>query len=473
MEHGALLSSVLQTLERYGMVPPQAAVLCGFSGGADSVTLLSVLHELSDGRGDVPPFRLYACHVNHGIRGVEADRDEAFCRAFCEAEDIPLFVKKADVPALAAKQGLSEETAGRNVRYAFFEETAERIAQESGAAAVMIATAHTASDNAETMLFHLARGTGLSGLCGIPPVRGNIIRPLIDSTREDVEDYCAEHHLDYVKDSTNTDTGYARNRIRYDVLQVLKELNSGAVANMARTAETLRRDAAFLEELKTELLKKAALGSDAYDVPVLRTAEDAVLVRALSDTVTGFAGVQAEQRHTETLLRWIREGERFKQMQVPGGAYVTLAGEKLLLHWPKEDTDETPVRFRQEASEEGALLFTSEAGPAVTVRLTHRRREDPDFPSLLLENLIDYDKIDFNFVVRTRMPGDSFRPVGRGISKKLKTLYQENDIPAAERTARVILEQDGQIAWLEGFGASEGFAATNETTDVWYVEVTR
>lgn len=472
MRNGTLLSVVLQTMERYQMVPPDAAVLCGFSGGADSVTLLSVLHALSDGRGDVPPFTLCACHVNHGIRGEEADRDEAFCRAFCEAEGVPLYVKKVDVPALAREQGLSEETVGRNVRYEFFAETAERIARESGAEVVKIATAHTASDNAETMLFHLARGTGLSGLCGIPPVRDDIIRPLLDCTREDIEDYCDEHHLTYVKDSTNTDRSYARNRIRYDVLQVLKELNDGAVANMARTADTLRRDAAFLEERKTDLIRRAALEPDAYDVTVLAGAHDAVLIRALSDLVTSFAGVQAEQRHVETLLRWIREAGKFKQMQVPGGAYVTLAGEKLLLHWPKEPPEEGPLRFRQQASEEGTLLFVSESAPPVTVRLTQKRRED-GFDGLLLENLLDYDKIDFNFVVRTRQPGDTFLPQGRGVHKKLKTLYQEHEVPPEDRSGRVILEQNGQIAWLEGFGASEGFAATNDTTVAWDVEVSR
>ena len=473
MRNGTLLSVVLQTLEHYRMVPPGAAVLCGFSGGADSVTLLSVLHALSEGRGDVPPFRLYACHLNHGIRREEADRDEAFCRAFCEAEDVPLYVKRVDVPALAEEQGLSEETVGRNARYAFFEETAERIAKEDGEAVVKIATAHTAADNAETMLFHLARGTGLSGLCGIPPVRDDIIRPLLGCTREDIEDYCEEHHLSYVKDSTNTDRSYARNRIRYDVLNVLKELNSGAVDNMARTADTLRRDAAFLEERKADLIRHAVLGSDAYDIAVLKTAHDAVLVRALSDTISDFAGVQAEQRHVETLLRWIREGERFKQMQVPGGAYVTLAGEKLLLHWPKETPDESPVRFRQRPSSEGVLEYVSETEPPVTVRLTQRRRDGAGFDGLLLENLLDYDKIDFNFVVRTRQPGDTFLPQGRGVHKKLKTLYQEHDVPAEDRSGRVILEQDGQIAWLEGFGASEGFAATKDTTIAWDVEVLR
>ncbi len=473
MQDNTLLSVVLQTLERYGMIPAGTAVLCGFSGGADSVTLLSVLHELSEGRGDVPAFPLYACHVNHGIRGEEADRDEAFCRQFCEERDIPCVFLRRDIPSLAAESGLSEETVGRNVRYEFFAETAERIAADTGCDRVRVATAHTASDNAETMLFHLARGPGLSGLCGIPPVREDIIRPLIDCTREDIEAYCETMGLPFMEDSTNKDRSYARNRIRYDVLQTLRELNSGAVANMARTADTLRRDAAFLEEQKTELVRRASLGPDTMDLSVLRTAPDAVLIRALSDTVTDFAGIQAEQRHVETLLSWIRTGEKFKQMQVPGGAYVTLAGDRLLLHWPKPPADPPPLTFRQEASDEGRLTFVSTDGPPVTVCLTKKRREEADFEGLLLENLLDYDKIDFNFVVRTRQPGDTFVPRGRGVRKKLKTLYQEEGVPADDRLGRVILEQEGQIAWLEGFGAAEGFAAQEDTPAVWYVEVTR
>lgn len=474
MANSTLLSAVSNTLKRYDMLPENAAVLVGFSGGADSVTLLSVLDILSSGAGDVPPFSLYAVHVNHGIRGEEADRDEAFCEQFCAARNIPLYVRKVDVPALAKRTGESEETCGRRVRYEVFDELVDLLCEEGfEESEVRIATAHTASDSAETMLFHLARGTGLSGLTGIPPVRKNIVRPLITCTREDVEEYCEEQGLTFMKDSTNTDRSLSRNRIRYESLTALKAVNAAAVSNMARTAETLRRDADYFDRQTKNLLKTALLEPDTYDAAVLNGAEDAVLVRALGDCMTAFAGVQAEQRHVETVLSWLREGDKFKQLQVPGGAYVTLAGERLLLHWPKDPLPELPRSFRQTEAGEGELRFYSGEPSPLLVRLRKVTKNDADFGALLLEKPIDYDKIDFNFVVRTRAPGDQFAPQGRGVRKKLKTLYQEEGVPVGERNDRIILEQDGQIAWLEGFGAAEGFAASMDTTTLWSVEVIR
>ena len=474
MENGTLLSLVLRTMERYEMVPEDAAVLCGFSGGADSVTLLSVLSELSRGMGDVPPFSLYACHVNHGIRGEEADRDEAFCRAFCEARDIPCFFLTTDVPALAKKQGVSEETAGRTVRYAFFYERAYQILKEDpDVTSVRIATAHTASDNAETVLFHLARGTGLSGLAGIPPVRDEIIRPLIECDREDIEAWCREKDLSFMKDSTNTDTSYARNRIRYEVLPVLKELNGAAVANMARTTETLRRDIDFFENQVARLLEAASIEPDTFDGSVLKTAEDAVLVRALSKALSAFAGVQAEQRHIEEVLSWLRGGEKFKQMQIPGGAFVTLTGDRLRLHWPKVPEELPVLEFVEYSSNEREQIFVTKSSPEVAVRLTKLDPANTDFRALVLENCLDYDKIESNFMLRARQPKDTFCPPGRGVHKKLKTLYQEAGIPPEERNANVLLEHDGDIAWLEGFGAADGYTVTRPTKTILYVEVER
>lgn len=474
MQHSEFLSHVISTLKRYEMLPSRTAVLVGFSGGADSVTLLSVLHELSGGLGDVPAFPLYACHVHHGIRGAEADRDEQFCRTFCLERDIPFSALHADVPKRAEESGESLEACGRTIRYGYFEELSEKILQQHPElSGVRVATAHTASDNAETVLYHLARGTGLSGLTGIPPVRGNIIRPLIDLGREDIEAYCQDLGLSYMTDSTNDDVSYARNRIRHEVLPALEEVHSGATGHIAKTAATLQRDADCLEELAERLLERSRRGEDTLDVPVLREALDAILIRSLALAMKDYSGVSAEQRHLEDFLQWIRAGEKFKQMQVPGGAFVTLAGDKLLLHWPKPEEVTVSRTFRKTVTMADRLEFVSDRPTPVTVRLRRLHRTQVDFDAYLLENSLTYDKIDFNFVLRTRQPGDTFAPVGRGVTKKLKTLYQEAGVPADQRSDRVILEQNGQIAWLEGFGAAEGFAPNETTKTLWTVEVLR
>ena len=474
MQYREFLSCVISTLKRYEMLPANTAVLVGFSGGADSVTLLSVLQELSGGFGDVPAFPLYACHVHHGIRGAEADRDEQFCRTFCEERGIPFTALHADVPKLAAESGESLETCGRKVRYGFFEEVSDRILrQHPDLSGVRVATAHTASDNAETVLFHLARGTGLAGLAGIPPVRDSVIRPLIELEREDIEAYCEDRGLPYMIDSTNDDVSYTRNRIRHEVLPALEEVCHGATGHIAKTAAKLQRDAECFDELAERLLERSRTGEDTLDVSVLREAPDSILLRALALTMREYTGVHAEQRHLEDFLTWIRTGEKFKQMQVPGGAFVTLAGDKLLFHWPKPEEETVTRTFRRTVTMAERLEFVSKEPTPVTVRLTKRDTRQANFDAYLLENSLIYDKIDFNFVLRTRQAGDTFAPKGRGVTKKLKTLYQEAGVPADKRADRVILEQNGQIAWLEGFGAAEGFAASDENRYVWTVEVLR
>lgn len=218
----------------YDMLPPGASVLCAVSGGADSVCLL---HWLSQ-QGDLT---LTAAHFNHQLRGAEADRDEAFVRDLCEAWHIPLTVGRGDVRAFAKREGLSIEEGARILRYAFLEETAEAEGCQ------FIATAHTADDNAETVLLNLIRGTGLKGLGGIPPVQGNIVRPLLHATKKQVVQYLTEHQIPHVEDASNTDKTYTRNRLRSQVMPVLKELNPKAVEHINAAATQAREVDEYLE----------------------------------------------------------------------------------------------------------------------------------------------------------------------------------------------------------------------------------
>ena len=180
------LRKIQQTIAEYGMLKPGEPVLVALSGGADSVALLLSLRELG--------YPVRACHLHHGLRGGEADRDERFCRELCAQKGVRLSVRRVDAAAYARETHESVETAARALRYAFFRETA---------GGSKTATAHTADDNLETMLFHLARGTGLDGLAGIPPVRDGIVRPLITCTREEVEAFLAARGQGFVTDSTN------------------------------------------------------------------------------------------------------------------------------------------------------------------------------------------------------------------------------------------------------------------------------
>ena len=230
-------SEVLKTIRREELIPAGSRVTVGFSGGADSVCLLAMLWELRA----LLECDVRALHVNHGLRGEEAERDQEFCRSFCEARNIPFRAVRVDVNGLVKEQGLSVEEAARQLRY-------EALQAEAGADGI-IAVAHHAEDQAETILLNLLRGTGLKGLSGMEYRRGNIVRPLLGTGREQILSYLAENGLPHVTDSTNADNDYARNRLRNVILPEMEKINSKALVHLQ---EAGRKAAEALEYLERE-----------------------------------------------------------------------------------------------------------------------------------------------------------------------------------------------------------------------------
>lgn len=237
------LEKVLSAAADHGMAEKGDAVVAALSGGADSVSLLYALKELSGELG----ITVSACHVNHHLRGEESDSDMRFCEKLCERLDIPIVVREVDVKSLQQKHESLEECA-RRVRYDFFAEVSQ---------GKRLATAHTANDSAETVLLNLMRGTGLKGLCGIPPVRGNIIRPLIYCTRDEVEEYCRSRGLSWVTDRTNLSTDYTRNKIRHIILPEMLKINGSLYSTVTRMEKSLREDSDFLEGMAVRALEEA------------------------------------------------------------------------------------------------------------------------------------------------------------------------------------------------------------------------
>ena len=298
--------------------PRGGRVLCAVSGGLDSMCLIHFLARQSG-------FSIAAAHFNHHLRPT-ARRDEDFVRDWCRREGIPFFRGEGDVSALAEAEGLSLEEAARKARYAFLEETA----RAGGYAAVL--TAHHADDNAETMLLNLIRGTGTAGLAGIPPVRGMICRPFLRLSRETLAAYAAEHHIPHVEDETNADPdAAARNRIRLEVMPLLRELNPRAVENMAFAAELLRREDQGLEDMAAALAGSSRRTDDALSLP--RAALLAVPLGMAERVVLRLLGEMAGQRkdltaaHAEAVMDLAERGRG--QVSLPYGLTARIRGELL------------------------------------------------------------------------------------------------------------------------------------------------
>ena len=272
-------------MERFGMLPPPGGtILCAVSGGRDSVCLLDYLWRLGQERG----FSVAAAHLNHGMRPT-AQRDEELVRRLCRQRDIPFYTEKVDVYALCDAWRLTVEETGRRARYEFLRRTAASIG------AAFIATAHHREDQAETVLLQLLRGTGPQGLAGIPPVRGGIIRPLLDTPRAAIDAYIAAHDLPYVTDETNLDTHYARNRLRLEIMPQLLTINPSAPAHICRTADILRAENDYLDAQAAALLPDTGTVLPCHTLLSAPAALRPRMLRLLAERLPGGAAAVCRQ----------------------------------------------------------------------------------------------------------------------------------------------------------------------------------
>ena len=412
---------------------PDASVIVAFSGGPDSRTLLDLLVTDAKQRG----YALYAAHVNHGIRGEEADRDEAFCREVAALYDIPIFVLRADVPALAAKSGESIETAARNVRYAYF----FRIMQEKDIP--ILVTAHNADDNLETVLFDLVRGCGLDGLCGIPPIRpiagGTLLRPLLSCRRTDILAYCEANALRFVTDSTNTDTQYTRNRIRAELIPALTAINPSALDSVTRTCKTLRADA---EHLREETDAFIATHRRDFSLPLcpLCEAPTAIASRALMLLFRELTeGVALEQCHVEALLALAKRAVPHSSLDLPNGRQAVIEDGRLCLLAKKptphavEDYCVPLTVGRNHISQTNCEIIIGNSQSEINV---YKKATRTYFAS---------DKIVGNLIARNRRANDTILCLG--VHKDVRKLMSERRIPLELRSRLpVICDDEGILA---------------------------
>ena len=423
--------------------PADGTIVVGLSGGADSTLLAHLLLERYGAS------RLHAVHVNHGIRGAEAARDEQFVRAFCAARGLRLTVFERDVPRLAAERREGIEECARHVRYDCF-------AQVAAGGTDTIATAHNADDNAETLLLNLARGMGPHGACGIPRRRGKLRRPLLALSRAEVLLLCKAFGLDWVEDSTNAEEAYMRNRLRGRVLPELRGVNPRFAEAVTRFTASMALEDDFMASQARALLE-AARTDGGLSLPVLRGAHPAVLRRALEIYLQPLGRLSYEH-----LLRAADCAVHGGGLTLPGGAALSARQDTLTVTREKPAGFSVPVAAAETALPDGRKLIISR-------KFIKNGKNSPNVHNLLFKNRLDCDKITGVPVIRTRRAGDRFAPFGRGVTKPVKKLFNELRIPAAMRDAVLLLEVDGTIAWIEGVGPAAGFAAGFEAG--WVLEI--
>ena len=289
-------------IRRYAMLPQGSRILCAVSGGADSMCLLHWLNELREAYG----FALFAAHFEHGLRGEESRRDAEFTAEQCRRLGISCSVGHGNVSAYAEQQHLGTEDAARTLRYRFLEETADRLNCDR------IATAHNLNDNAETVLMNLCRGAGTRGLAGIPPVRGRLIRPLLQTSREEIEEYLTQHGIPHIEDSSNGTDSYTRNRIRHQMIPLLIRENPSFLKAIGRTTEILREDDACLCR-EAEAFLHTYENNGTIPAKRLMELEPAVAVRVIR-LLCG-SGVSLER--AQALLAFAKGTER-GVLEIPG-----------------------------------------------------------------------------------------------------------------------------------------------------------
>lgn len=416
-------------------IAPGARVLCAVSGGVDSMYLLHRMAELGAQRG----FAVGCAHFNHGLRGAESDRDEAFVRAQCEKLGVPFYAGRGDV---ASVRGMGTEAAARELRYAFL----ARCADEHGYD--WIATAHTADDNAETLLLNLARGCGLRGLTGIPPRRGNLLRPMLDTTRAQAEAYLTAHAIPHVEDSTNAADAYARNRVRHHAVPALESVNAAFVQHASDTAALLREDERFLRDLAAKFLAGRTI-SDGIPTAKLLALPRPVRVRVLQQA----AGRELSRRHLLALER-LCSGEGLGYADVPG-LRVTRERGRLFF-----GTQVLPP-LGTHVLRPGETVEIPELGLRITVGEPEPFREiHSTFTTFYFKSAIIHDKLS----VTPRRPGDRIRLAGRGCTKRVSDLFAERGLTQCARDRVPIIRAAETPAAIAGFGIAEQWAAVPDQT---------
>lgn len=459
-----MIEKVAAYIRQYHMIAEGMHICVGVSGGADSVCLFRVLKRLQD----TMKFSMSVVHIEHGIRGEESLSDMEFVRKLAADYGVKFSAYAYPVEKIAREQKLSLEEAGRMVRYEAFERECAAYGMNT-----RIALAHHGDDSAETMLFHLCRGSGIEGLRGIRPVRENIIRPLLCVTRAEIENFLKQEEQPYRQDVTNADLAYSRNRIRSRVMPELFLLNEQFAAHMSRLSEDAAEISEYLCEEVQKILKQHMKEKNGnclwfdlegfFDYPL-------ILQKQVMLTLLAKAGGRKKdlgREHVEALLK-LAAGQTGKKISLPYGVIGEKTYGALLLHPKGEKTEKKAesVRIPLASVPGKTRVFAG----TISCRLLKFSKKHTEIPRNMYTKWFDYDKIKGRLYLRTREPGDYFVLDEGGHRKKLKDYWIDEKVPVYRRGENLLLAEGSHILWIVGGRISAAYKVTEQTETVLEVQ---
>lgn len=455
---------VFSYIEANNLIKQNDNIVIGVSGGADSVCLLNILCEYKK----QVPFNIYAVHINHNIRGEEALRDERYVENLCKSLEVKLEIFSCDIIRMAKANKLSLEEQGRIVRYEKFRE----VLKANGGG--KIAVAHHKNDQAETILFNMIRGSGLRGISGMKPQNGDIIRPLLDVKREDIERYLQERNIKYCTDSTNLIDDYMRNKLRLRLIPYIEEnINNNFVNNISEMAEILRETDDFISNETDKLIKASTIKKEkesiSFDIKILKESHSAIvkqLIRKTFDEI-GMGLKDIGKIHVEEVLKLL-EKDSGKSIMLPNGYIAKNSYGELTIS--KNIKCDNAVAINPITIVPNNIYKENTTKKVIEVSLIDWNN-DKKISTNDYTKMFDYDKISGTLQIRARQSGDYLIINSQGKKKTLKSYYIDEKIPREERTTTLVIAENNSVLWVVGHRISEKYKISKDTKRVLCISI--
>jgi tRNA(Ile)-lysidine synthase len=461
-----MVKKVLDTIRKHNLIKNGDILVVGVSGGPDSICLLHVLFKLSEEL----KINIAAAHINHMLRGEESDSDQKYVESICDKLRIKLFAKAFDVEQIAIQRRISLEEAGRDCRYLYFSEVAEL----SGAS--KIAIAHNRNDQAETVLMHIIRGTGLDGLRGMEYVRENVIRPLLDVPREDIEKYCEDNLLFPRTDSSNLKDVYTRNKIRLGLIPYINDaFSTNITESIFKMAALIKDDHNFIEQSASKLYNQCVLKREAkrisLDITKLSGFHKAMVKRiiriALDELKGSLKGI--ESVHVKDICDLAYCGRTGAQLHLPDNVIVERSYDVLSFFYGEEISKASG--FNKLIGIPGSTIVEdNNTILTASVFVNIISLEAVQINQKSLTQLFDYEKLKVGINIRSRNNGDVFNPYKSPGTKKLKEYFIDNKIPRDKRDEIPLVAKNNEIVWIIGYKISDKFKVTENTKSILKLE---